>query len=65
MRFLGSKRVECKELFTPDLKKENVAFANTNGGTIYIGVRDNGEIIGLDHPDFVMQQIANKKSTSE
>jgi predicted HTH transcriptional regulator len=27
---------------TTDLKKEVVAFANTNGGTIYIGVQYNG-----------------------
>jgi ATP-dependent DNA helicase RecG len=59
MRFRESQSVELKELYTPDLKKEIVAFANTNGGTIYIGVRDNGEIIGLEHPDFVMQQISS------
>jgi len=26
-----------KEIYTPDLKKEIIAFANTNGGTIYVG----------------------------
>lgn len=26
---------------------------------IYIGVQDNGKIIGLDNSDFVMQQISN------
>jgi len=36
-----------------------VAFANTNGGIIYVGVQDNGEIVGLDNADFVMQQISN------
>ena len=54
-----SETVELKELYTSDLKKEIVAFANTNGGTIYIGVQDSGEIIGLDNADFVMQQISN------
>lgn len=51
--------VELKGIYTPGLKKEIVAFANTNGGTIYIGVQDNGEIIGLDNVDFVMQQVSN------
>ena len=59
MSLYESESVELKEVYTPELKKEVVAFANTNGGTIYIGVQDNGGIIGLDNPDFVMQQIAN------
>ncbi len=54
-----SETVELKELYTSDLKKEIIAFANTNGGTIYIGVQDSGEIVGLDNADFVMQQISN------
>ena len=59
MRMYKSETIELKEIYTPDLKKEVVAFANTNGGTIYVGVKDNGEIIGLDHADFLMQQISN------
>ena len=59
MRLYESETVELKEIYTSDLKKEIVAFANTNGGTIYIGVQDNGEIIGVNNADFVMQQICN------
>jgi ATP-dependent DNA helicase RecG len=59
MKLYESETVELKEIYTPDLKKEIVAFANTNGGTIYVGVQDNGEIVGLDNADFVMQQISN------
>lgn len=59
MTLYESETVELKEIYTSDLKKEIVAFANTNGGTIYIGVQDSGEIVGLDHADFVMQQISN------
>lgn len=59
MKLYESETLELKEIYTADLKKEIVAFANTNGGTIYIGVRDNGEIIGVDNADFVMQQISN------
>ncbi|WP_083532007.1 AlbA family DNA-binding domain-containing protein [Anaerotignum neopropionicum] len=36
-----------------------IAFANTNGETIYIGVQDSREIIGVDNAYFVMQQISN------
>lgn len=59
MQLYESETVELKEIYTSDLKKEIVAFANTNGGTIYIGVQDSGEIVGLDNADFVMQQISN------
>lgn len=59
MRLYESETIELKEFYTPDLKKEIMAFANTNGGTIYVGVQDNGEIVGLDNADFVMQQISN------
>ncbi len=37
VRMYESETIELKEIYTPDLKKEVVAFANTNGGTIYIG----------------------------
>lgn len=59
MKLYESETVELKESYTSDIKKEIVAFANTNGGTIYIGVQDSGETVGLDNPDFVMQQISN------
>lgn len=59
MSMYESETVELKEVYTSELKKEVVAFANSSGGTIYIGVQDNGEIIGLENPDFVMQQISS------
>lgn len=59
MKLYESESVELKEIYTSDLKKEIVAFANTSGGTVYIGVQDNGTIIGLDNADFIIQQIAN------
>lgn len=59
MDLYESEVVELKEIYTPDLKKEIISFANTNGGTILIGVQGNGNIIGIDNADFVIQQIAN------
>jgi len=59
MKMYENENIELKEIYTSDLKKEVVAFANTNGGTIYIGVQDNGIITGLDNANFVMQQISN------
>jgi len=59
MKLQESETIELKEIYTPDFKKEIIAFANTIGGTIYIGVRDDGEIIGLNQADFIIQQISN------
>lgn len=59
MDLFESESVELKEIYVADLKKEIVAFANTSGGIIYIGVKDNGEVAGLNNADFVMQQISN------
>jgi len=38
------KDEEQRVFIDSDFKKEIVAFANTNGGMIYIGVRDSGKI---------------------
>ena len=48
MKLYESETVELKEIYTPDLKKEIIAFANTIGGTIYIGIDNSGEIVGID-----------------
>lgn len=57
--------VEFKELdrikkSLPDsIPKEICAFANTEGGEIYIGVRDGGTVIGVENPDDVMTRLSN------
>ena len=51
--------VEFKSEFTNETKKTAVAFANTKGGKIYIGVADDGTVIGIDDPDAVIRQVTN------
>ena len=51
--------VELKEIYVPDIKKEVVAFSNSQGGTIYIGVENGGTVKGLENPDEVLQQLTN------
>jgi ATP-dependent DNA helicase RecG len=51
--------VEFKREYAEDIKKEVVAFANSQGGTIFVGVEDDGGITGVDHPDAVLLQIVN------
>ena len=38
--------VEFKEKYTSRIDEDMVAFANTKGGTIFLGVRDDGAIVG-------------------
>lgn len=47
MKYEESDRVELKREMIKDLDKEIIAFLNTHGGTIYIGVDDNGNVIGI------------------
>lgn len=41
------------------LKKTLVAFANTAGGDIYIGVNDEGRVVGLPDPSFIEEKLAS------
>lgn len=59
MRFKETETVELKETVTEDVKKEIIAFANTDGGEIYIGVKDDGTVAGVENPDGVALQISN------
>ncbi len=59
MLFRESETIELKEAVVDDIKKEIIAFANCDGGKLYIGVRDDGTVVGLDDPDSVSLQISN------
>ena len=59
MLFHESETVELKEVVVDDIKKEIIAFANCDGGKLYIGIRDDGTVVGLDDPDGVSLQISN------
>lgn len=59
MLFQESETVELKEVVVDDIKKEIIAFANCDGGKLYIGVRDDGTVVGLDNTDSVSLQISN------
>lgn len=59
MELHESEILELKEIVVEDIKKEVIAFANSGGGTLYVGVADDGSIVGLEDPDRAIQQIAN------
>ena len=59
MIFQESETVELKAIVVEDIKKEVIAFANCEGGRLYIGVQDDGTVSGLDNPDETSLQISN------
>ena len=52
--------IEYKEKLTDSLEKEVVAFLNAKGGSIYIGVKDNGDVVGLPNIDKDQLQIKDR-----
>ncbi len=54
--------IEWKEIFVDDVKKEVIAFANGAGGTLYIGIRNDGTIKGVEDPDAVMLRVSSALS---
>jgi ATP-dependent DNA helicase RecG len=50
---------EFKREYTEDIKKTITAFANTNGGTLYIGVADNGAAVGVHNIDDTILRVSN------
>lgn len=52
------QNTELKVELTKDIKKEIIAFANTNDGTIYIGIDDNGKVIGLKNAEKDLEALS-------
>jgi ATP-dependent DNA helicase RecG len=59
MQLKESETTEFKSIITDDIKKDVIAFANSSGGILYIGVDDNGDIIGLESADSKLIDINN------
>ncbi len=59
MVYQESETVELKSVVVDDIRKEIIAFANCEGGKLYIGVQDDGTVVGLDDPDGAALQVSN------
>ena len=53
------KNTEFKREFVEDVKKTLIAFANTDGGNLYIGIDDDGNAVEVNNIDGVMLQVSN------
>lgn len=54
-----SERTEYKSQMIEDLYREVIAFANSDGGVIYIGIDDQGNLTGIDNVDETYTRITN------
>lgn len=59
MEFVESNHLELKELINNDFKKEIIAFANTDGGDIYVGVANDGTVMGIENIEKEMERISS------
>ena len=59
-----NQNIEFKQEYVPDIRKEVMGFANAEGGTVYVGVRKDGVVLGISDPDGVMLQIVNSLKDS-
>lgn len=54
-----NKTTEFKREYVDDIKKTIIAFANSEGGTLYIGINDDGTVCGVDDVDNTMLRVTN------
>ncbi len=59
MHFQESETVELKQDYAESIRKDIIAFANTDGGILYIGVNDDGETVGVLSADHMIQRLTN------
>ena len=54
-----TENIEFKSQFTEEIYKEVIAFANTDGGVVYVGIDNDGNAIGLTDVDKEYTRITN------
>ena len=54
-----TENIEFKSGFTEEIYKEVIAFANTDGGVLYIGINNDGNAVGLNNVDDEYTRITN------
>ena len=55
-----SQNIEYKESWRDEYLKWVCGFANAQGGTIYIGIDDTGNVVGVRNAGKLMEDIPNK-----
>lgn len=56
---IENKIIEFKREYVDDIKNTIIAFANSDGGTIFIGMNDDGSVYGVRDVDDTMLRVTN------
>lgn len=56
---IENKTTEFKREYLDDIKYAVIAFANTDGGKLYIGINDDGSILGVENTDDTILRLTN------
>ena len=60
MQARENQSVEWKESWQDEYLKWICGYANASGGTIYIGMDDNGNVVGIDNAKELLERIPSK-----
>lgn len=56
-----TNRIENKEILNEDFEQEVIAFLNyREGGAIYVGIKKNGQVVGVENTDLTQLQIKDR-----
>ena len=57
---IESQNIEFKESWRDEYLKWICGFANAQGGTLFVGIEDKGEVCGVKDAQKLMEDIPNK-----
>ena len=57
---IENQNTEFKSLWKDEYLKSLCAFANAQGGTLYVGLDDDGKITGINNHKKLLENLPNK-----
>lgn len=57
---MESQNIEYKQSWKDEYLKWICGFANAQGGTLYIGIDDNENVVGVDNAKYLLDNLPNK-----
>ena len=58
--FKEDQHTELKRLWKDEYLREICAFANADGGTLYVGLEDDGTVVGVNNVSHLLENLPNK-----
>ena len=62
-KYYETQTMELKEKYTDSIVKEIVSFLNSDGGTLIVGIKDDGTVVGVDKLDETLRKISDVITT--